>query len=242
MKRIIGRLASGFVLMLVMQTAGAEESGFLSDYSRLQNREGDMVNRLYIAPGAIESLAAYNSIMVDQPEVFLSADTKYNGAKPDHLKQLADTLRIALTDRLEAGGYSVVDEPGAGAVYVRWAVTDLFLKKKKRNLLAYTPVGLVVHTTAQMAIRDLWKKIDIVELNLEFEFLDSQTSKVLVAAIIKSGVRKAKGQKQVLVSWEALDATVTTFGERIRCALDNARRPAADPLDCGSIKVPDAES
>ena len=238
MKRIVNQLVSGLVLMLLLQTAGAEESGFLNDYSQLQSREGDMLGRVYIAPGALDALAAYNSVMVDQPEVFIAADTKYKGAKPDHLKQLADTLRLALVERFEAGGYSVVDEPVAGVVYMRWAVTDLYLKKKKRKLLAYTPIGFVVHGTAQMAIRDLWKKIDIVELNLEAEFVDSQSGEVLSAVVAERGARKAKGQKQELVSWEDLDATMKTFGERLRCNLDNARRASADREDCAAIVVP----
>jgi len=52
----------------------------------------------------------------------------------------------------------VVHEPGPGIMYVRFAVTNLYLKKKKRGLLSYTPMGFVVHSTMQAAVRDLWKK------------------------------------------------------------------------------------
>ena len=81
-------------------------------------------------------------------------------------------------------------------VFVRWAITDLYLKKKKRNILSYTPIGLVVHTTAQAAIRDLWRKIDIVELNIELEFVDGANGDLLVAVVIGRGARKTKAQKQ----------------------------------------------
>lgn len=211
----------------------------MEDYSKLEAREGDVLSRAYIAPGAREALAAYNAVMIDQPEVFISSDTKYKGAKPDHLKALSDTLRMALVERFQAGGYEVVNEVGPGVVYMRWAVTDLYLKKKKKNFLAYTPIGFVVHSTAQMAVRDLWKKIDIVELSLEVEFLDSQTGELLGAVMVDRGHRKdkAKGQKQELVSWEDLDATMRTFGERLRCNLDNGRLERSDWEDCSAIVI-----
>jgi Protein of unknown function (DUF3313) len=78
------------------------------------------------------------------------------------LKLLADTVRLATMERLEAGGYPVADEPGPGVAYIRIAIANLYLKKKKRGILSYTPMGFVVHSTMQAAVRDLWKKIDII--------------------------------------------------------------------------------
>jgi len=241
MNKLIGSL-----LILVMGGAAlpswAADSGFLTDYSKLEARSG-AVSRAYVAPGAIDALAAYDAVMVDQPEVLIAADSKYKGAKPDHLKTLADTLRMAMIERLEAGGYKTAEQPGPGVVYLRWAITDLYLKKKKRGLLSFTPVGFVVHTTAQAAVRDLWKKIDIVEMTVEAEFLDSTSDDVFAAAIMERGARKdkAKGQKQELVSWEELDATMRTFGERVRCNLDNARKSESARDDCTQIVVEVAE-
>lgn len=241
--RFLSTLIAG-TLLLAMQTGIAAESGFLSDYSQLETRPTGLVGRVYIKPGAADALAAYNAVMIDQPEVFLADDTKYAGAKPDHLKQLSDTLRQAMIDRMSAGGYNTVDEPGPGVIYMRWAVTDLYLKKKRRNFLAYTPVGMVVHTTAQLAIQDLWKKIDIVELNLEIEFLDAQNGEVLAAAVLERGHRKdkKKKQKQELVSWEDLDAVMRTFGERVRCNLDNAKLEESAREDCTQILIESAKS
>ena len=230
-------LALAFVML--GPTGWAADSGFLSDYSLLEDRPGDVVSRAYIAPGALEALAAYSSVMIDQPEVLMAADTKYKGAKPDHLKTLADTLRMAMTERFEAGGYTVADQAGPGVVYVNWAVTDLYLKKKKRGLLSYTPVGFVVHSTAQAAIQDLWRKIDIVELNIEAEFVDGASGELLGAVVMERGARKDKetGQEQELVSWEELDSAMQTFGERLRCNLDNARKPEDARYDCTTINL-----
>ena len=112
----------------------------------------------YVHPDILQIARRFDSVMVDQPEIHMAVDSKYRGAKGDDLKQLADVARLATIERLEAGGWAVTDEPGPNVVYLRWAISDLYLKKKKRSVLSYTPVRLVVHATAQAAIRDLWKK------------------------------------------------------------------------------------
>jgi hypothetical protein len=225
---------------LIALPATAQDSGFLSDYSLLQTREGDAaVERVYIKEGIMERLLDYNAVMVDQPEVYLSEDTKDKYGKPDALMQLASTMRYAMMERLEAGGYNVTDEPGQGVLFMRWAVTDLYLKKKKRGILSYTPLGAVVHATHQASIKDLWKKIDIVEMTIELELLDSVTEEILAAAVDSSGQRKDKKAdlEQVTVTWEELDAQMRTVGERIRCQLDNARRAEGDRENCAAILI-----
>ncbi len=227
-----------FVGCFLTLPATAQDSGFLSDYSLLQVREGDeVVDRVYIKEGVPERLQDYNAIMVDQPEVFLAEDTKYKGAKPDALSQLASTMRFAMMERLEAGGFTVTEEPGPDVLYMRWAVTDLYLKKKKRGLLSYTPIGAVVHATNQAAVKDLWKKIDIIELTVELELLDSATGELFAAVVDSSGQRKTKTQEQESVTWEQLDANMRTIGERARCQIDNARLPEAERENCLAILI-----
>jgi hypothetical protein len=116
------------------------------------------------------------------------------------MKQLADTARLAMIERIEAGGYTVTDEPGPNVGYIRWAIADLYLKKKKKSVLSYTPVGFVVHSTKQAVIRDLWKKIDIVELDLMIEWSDSVSSEILSAGDSRQGQR-AKSRLSIL-AWD----------------------------------------
>ena len=216
----------------------AQESGFLSDYSKLEAREGDeYIARVYVSDGFTERLGDYNAIMVDQPEVFFAEDNKYKGAKPDALKQLADTMRMAMMERLDAGGYPIAEERGQDVLFLRWAITDLYLKKKKRSVLSYSPLGQVVHYSRQAAIKDLWKKIDIVEMGIEIELLDSVTEEQLAAITDHSGSRKTKSQDQELVTWEELDAQMKTIGERFRCRLDNTRLGEASRVDCTTIFI-----
>ncbi len=235
---ITPRLVIAVMASLLALPTLAQDSGFLTDYSLLKAREGDeYVDRVYVKEGITEVLDDFNAIMVDQPEILIASDSKYKGAKPDALKQLADTMRMALMERLETGGYRVTDQPGQGVLFLHWALTDLYLKKKKRNILSYSPLGQVVHYSRQAAIKDLWKKIDIVEMTVELELVDSATGEILAAGVDSSGHRKTKTEEQDLVTWEELDAQMTTIGERMRCRMDNARRPAADREDCTAILI-----
>ncbi len=221
---------------LSMASASAQDESFFTDASLLGPWDQGTFDLGYVDPDILQTAQRYDSVMVDQPEIHIAADSKYKGAKGDHLKQLADVARLAMIERLEAGGWPVANEPGPNVVYMRFAISDLYLKKKKRRVLSYTPVGFVVHTTAQAAIRDLWKKIDIVELSIKIEWLDSVSGEVVSAGVARKGARKTKGQKAELVSWEDLDALFSTIGEQTRCHMDNNKLPEGEKRqDCDSL-------
>ncbi len=236
---MIRRLLTIVVGLCCAASAFSQNNDFLTDYSLLEpNVDGKFVSPRYIDVNVVRRMAVYNAVFVEQPEIFIAADSKYKGAKGDQLKALADVARLATMERLEANGYTIATEPGASTLYFRWAITDLYLQKKKRGILSYTPVGFVVHATTQAAVRDLWKKIDIAELKLELEFTDFVTGEILGAAVThRHGLRKAKGQKAEIVSWQDLDAVFKTVGERLACVLDNARIPESEWTTCSDIWI-----
>jgi len=230
-----------FILIVGMcgaVSAAGQDNDFLTDYSLLEPNAGDFIILRYFDDVLLQRMNDYNAVFVDQPEIFVAADSKYKGAKGDQLKALADVARLATMDRLEANGYTIATEPGRDTLYFRWAITDLYLQKKKRGILSYTPVGFVVHATTQAAVRDLWKKIDIAELSLEVEFSDFVTGEILGAAVSgQLGMRKASGQKADLVSWQELDALFQTLGERLSCVLDAAGAPESEWRACADIWI-----
>ena len=233
-KRILILLAG----LCCMASATAQDESFFTDPSLLGPWDQGTFDLGYVNQEAAHEGHDYDSVMIDQPEVFVAADSKYKGAKGDHMKQLADVARLAMTESIEAGGYTITDDPGPNVVYIRWAIADLYLQKKKRGILSYTPAGMVVHATRQAAQRDLWKKIDIVELGLMIEWSDSVSGEILSAGDARQGIRKAKGRKADLVSWQEIDALFLTIGEQTRCHLDNHGREGGDiRLDCDSIVV-----
>jgi hypothetical protein len=71
---------------------------FLTDYSKLTPRQSDKGTEwIYLAPGAKQKLAKYSAVMVDQPEVMISPQSEYKGAKPDDLAAVANMMRDGMT-------------------------------------------------------------------------------------------------------------------------------------------------
>ena len=122
----------------------------------------------------------YKAVMVDQPEIHFSADSEYRGMKPEDIAALASIMRETATEKLEAGNYKVVEQPGKDVLFVRVALTELYLKKKKRGVLAYTPIGAVAKVGTD-ALKETLDKLDIIEMTFEAELADSMSRDVLAA-------------------------------------------------------------
>jgi len=226
-----------FVAMLIAMTVfGAtnaqdiQYSEFLSDYSQLQKTSGAQMDYTYLAPGAEQKMANYIAIMINQPELFIAPDSKYKGMKPDDMKALADSFRNGLAQALN-DSYLIVDQPGPNVLYLRFALSNLHLKKKKKRLLSYTPVGLVAGAAKGVMIKDITKKIDLKGVTVEMEVLDSTTEERFAALLeIRSGTKAEPA------SWDDVEELVSLYSQRVRCRLDNARVAESKRVDCLSNK------
>lgn len=202
---------------------------FLSDYSKLQpvpGKEGK--DFAYVSPNAFEVAGQYSKVMLDQPEIFISPNSPYKGAKPEDAAAIAQLVRDTTAAALKERGYAMVDQPGPDTIYMRMAVTDLQIAKKKRGLMSYTPVGFVVSAGVK-ALQDFMDKYEIRDLALQVELQDSATQEVLAAAVIQRG-KSADATKPV--SFDAMVAVTNELAERFACRLDNGRVPAAERIDC----------
>jgi hypothetical protein len=201
---------------------------FLNDYSRLAPRQSDRgAEFIFIAPHAVEQVVKYDGVMVDQPEILISPDSPYKGAKPENLLAVANSMRDAMDARLKAGHYNLVDKPGPGIIYVRLALTDLQVEKKKRSLLEYTPIGAVVGFGVD-AMKDFQKKYDILKMVFQAEITDSATNEVYAQYVMVVG----GGAKPVRIDFDKVKENMDEFGERLRCRLDNAKGPVNQQINC----------
>ncbi len=213
-------VASGLCLSPAL-AAEMEFSGFLDDYSgAVRQPDGAYI----IQPDNIaQALAGYEAIMVDQPEILIAPDSKYRGMKPDDMKLISDALRQVVLQQLERGKMRVVGTPGPKTLYLRLGLTDVHVKKKGKNILNFTPVGLVVGA-ASSPFKDVMDKIVLQEANIEAEMLDSQTTEQ-IGAIVKH--RGAAEKKKEYTSWEDVQADLEILGSRLACRLDHAGSPEA---------------
>ena len=224
---IYGALTAALLLSATTGIA-ADNSGFLTDYSKLKPIDGSNA-MLYSAPNAYTDFKNYKAVMIDQPEFVIADDSKYKGVKPDDAKAVADALRSQLSDTVTQNGrLFVVDKPGPGVLYVRMAATNIHLKKKSRGLLGYTPAGFVVGG-AVSAGQGMEQKIVLQDMNLEIEVQDSQTQKVLAAMVDKIHPgKKAKAGE----SWSKEHTVMDYWATRFHCRLENSQKPESEWQDC----------
>ncbi len=200
--------------------------GFLEDDVVLQKAPDTAMSQTWIAPGGYERLAAYDSIIIEQPEVFLHPDSKYQGLKPDALKALADEFMNAIADEV-AKRYQVVLTPREGTLHLRWAIGNVMLKKRwAKSPLAYTPVGAAADAVKKGVVDDITKKCSLVEMTVEVEILDSVTGERLAAG------REWRRRGVDATTWEDLDALMRSWGKAIACRMDNARAPESERKAC----------
>jgi hypothetical protein len=156
--------------------------------------------------------------MIDQPEIIIAADSKYKAMKPDDMKLISDTLRMVLVQQLERSNYRIVTTTGPKTLYLRTAITDLHLKKKRKRLVQFTPIGIVA-TVATMPFRDVMNKINLQQVTFEAELLDSQNEKRLGARVEQTGSATDKKQD---TSWDEFLESLEGTGARLACLMDNA--------------------
>jgi len=228
--RKVGAISLAFFLMTAafgsVLAQDLQYSDFLSDYSKLEKSSDKYMDYTYLAPSAPNKMANYSAVMIDQPEIFIAPNSKYKGMKPDDMKALADAFRGAMAQSLSAT-YMIVDQPGPNVLYVRFAISNIQLKKKKKGLFSYTPIGLVAGAAKSAMTTDFTKKIDLKGLTMEMEILDSNSEEQLAALL-----ETRSGKKDEPASWAELEALIAVYSQRVRCRLDNARVAEENRVDC----------
>ena len=219
-------------IFLVTSPVLAQDSGFLTDYGKLGAApEAAGADRWFVTPDFGTRIAGSGGIFVDSVEFFVAKDSKYKGLKPEEMAMIGNSLRDAIMRELH-GDFTVLDYADDGALVLRVALSDVYLKKHKRSLMSYTPVG-AVGNAVKGAFKDVMEKIDLNVAMVEVELVDVSTGDVLGASTVKRGKKRSKKD---VASWEEIQADFTLIGKRITCRLNNARMPEASRVDCMAVK------
>ena len=159
----------------------------------------------------------YVRIMIEQPEIFLHPESQYKGIKPDQMKVLADSFREAFATKI-TDTYEVVNEPGPGTVLVRFALTNVYMKKSGFRIRNITPVGFAAYAVKNA----VGKGVSLVEATVEGEVLDSQTGERQAAIVNKLGQHKDKEKKlkEDKTSWDDVEEAINDLAERVKRRLD----------------------
>jgi hypothetical protein len=204
-------LTTTLIFIATQASAAGPNSGFLDDYSSLKPDPDQKGTKIYFKPDA--NLGMYDKIVFDPIEIFYAPDTKYKGISPDELKLLAEAFRDLMVKELEPE-YPVIQTPGKGVLRARLAITNVKMKKKKRSILGYMPIG-----AALTAVKDIaGLRIILSESMIEAELIDSETNETIGLLVDTESSNTPEGEE----SWEALQESLSFYAKRLRKRLDAA--------------------
>lgn len=156
------------VLLTIFTASGcagvqkAEDSGFLSDYSKLEKRSDD---HLFYSAG---KSAQYDKFIVEPVVLLFDPDDADSSFDDEQLQTLQEFFREEVRTRLsEKNGYEIVTTPGPGVARIRMGITDVKKTIGALNVSVFTKV-----TGA-----------GIGGASAEGEMVDSQTGEQLAAAV-----------------------------------------------------------
>jgi hypothetical protein len=210
MKKMLNRsLLLAGVMALSLQNVFAAGSEFIENMPQLAqdpDRPGAMI---WTKPDV--NRAAYTRVMIEPITVFISPESEYKGLNPDELKALADKFVEVVTKTLEPE-IPVVNQGGPGVMYLRAALTNVKVAKKKKGLLGYTPVGLVAGAVTGPTIL-------VKDAALEIEMLDPVSGERLGVLVDKAPKTAAEEE----LSWESIEKTFAFYAERFKARMQAAK-------------------
>ncbi|MCO6412223.1 MAG: DUF3313 domain-containing protein [Thiogranum sp.] len=213
MKNIISRLLLiAGVLGLSLQYGPALASEFIEDMPPLAqdpDRAGAMI---WEKPGV--NRAQYTKVMLEPITIFVSPDSEYKGLSAEDLQALSQEFHETLAKTLEPE-IPIVSQPGPDVLHLRAGLINVKLAKKKRGLLGYTPVGIVI-TAAKDAVG---ARVSLKDAALEIEALDSVSGE-RVGVLADKAPKVADTED---LSWDSISKTFEFYAQRFKARMQAAK-------------------
>jgi len=211
-----------FMLLIVLftgcaqtkQTRKVETSGFLGDYSMLQEgKEGEAL-LLYLNPNA--DWASYDKVLFESVSIWHGEGSNMDDVPKADLQRLANYLHTAIVKKLRAD-YEIVNEPGPGVLRIRMAITDaekskdvldVFFTIEQQNL--HLPGGKVMTIDAGSVAG---------RVEIEAEITDARNGVMLAAAVDN----RSGSKSDLKASWNDVEQAFQYWAERLSQRLRELR-------------------
>ena len=203
-----------------MQARSVKQSGFLGDYTKLEDCSGRRALRCFVAPDV--AWKSYDKILLDPVTVWTAEGSPLANMPADQRQKLADYFYKVLHENL-AKDYTMVTEPGPGTLRLQVAITDAEAATPVLNTVSSLVPQLRAATTLQGFITG--KPLFTGQAQIEFRATDAVTGKLLV-----EGIDKRVGTKQLIssVGWDQVEDAMTYWATLARFRLCELRGQAAN--------------
>ena len=194
-----------------------KQSGFLSDYSKLQPDPKNANLLVYKKDPAV--LKNSHKFILDPVIVYLLPEAAQRGIDAEQLAKLCRTFEDAIRDELtKSGHYEIVTKPGPG-IMVSAAITDLAPTGKVKNA-AVKGAATAASVAAAPGASLLVPRFSVGKVSIEGEVVDSESGEVVGSFMTsKSGRRFFSGLK-AYQSWGDINAAFRSWAKEFRQEVD----------------------
>jgi len=191
-------------------------SGFLDDYSLLRRGGPNDVALVYRDPEA--PWTAYDKVLFEPVTLWRSGRHSLDAVPEGDLLRLVTDLEAAVRRRLGAG-FPLVEEPGAGVMRIRLAITEARASDPVLDVLRARGGGEVTRGEGPL---DPETHRFLESARIEGEIRDARSDRLLAAGV---DWRRREGALPV-DSWAEVDRALDLWAERV-CARLEARTRGA---------------
>jgi hypothetical protein len=198
------------------------ESGFLGEsYAKLQPDPGNGDWLIYFKK--FENFKRAETFLLEPVKIYLIPEAEKRDIKQEDLDKLADTFTKAIKDKLIAGHYALVDQPGPGVMTLRFAITNVEPNGGKTNAVVSGSEAVAAHAVVPVpGASMLVPRLKVGKVSVEGEMVDSASGDVEMAFMTsKSGRRFFSGLK-AFQKWGDIDAAFRSWAKNFRRRLDKA--------------------
>lgn len=128
-------LCGGFLLGCAAPVKEGERTGFISDYSKLGERDGNGYSHVS------DDIVGYTKFCIDPVQMLYQPEEGDQTFSTEQLEELSAYFKEQLEEALTRNeGYELVSEPGPGVARVRAAITEVDDTIGVLNILLYTRI------------------------------------------------------------------------------------------------------
>lgn len=189
-------------------------SGFLDDYSMLRKGAPGEVALVYRNPKA--DWSQYDKVLLEPVTLWRSGRKSLDPVPEDDLLRLIGAFENALRRQL-GGGFRLVDEPGAGVMCIRLAITEARASDPVLDVLRARSAPMPPPPDGPV---DPELRRFIEAAAIEGEIRDARTGELLAAGVDR---RRRDGARPI-DTWAAIDHALDFWADRLCTRLETRTR------------------
>ncbi len=190
------------VLPLGCATTSPPNTGFLTDYSRLEPHPKVAGGRVYWNRDVDRS--QYESILIDPIEVHFAREKDFKEPDPERVHEFTSLVKKELEEAISEH-FPISKSQGRGVARLRVQASNIRLLKELRRTRSYVPTA----------------RYRMGSANAELELTDSVTGELIVAWV---GPRRSMGEVQRLARPDDWEAVKSNIGVALRTYMDRVLR------------------